>query len=81
MSSTIEVCIHNREHVKFLDWSVVPEHGLELLLQKVMGASKEQREYFVKRLNESKVYTFISEDSEYTLVATLFEEKFIFFKA
>ncbi|QEQ94388.1 hypothetical protein HWC66_gp85 [Gordonia phage Chikenjars] len=73
--STIEVCIHNRDHVKFLDWAVVPEHGLELLLQKVMGASKEQREHFVKRLNESQVYTFISEDGEYTLVADLFGKK------
>ncbi|QDH85315.1 hypothetical protein HWC49_gp84 [Gordonia phage Kenosha] len=73
---TVEVCIHNKDQVKFLDWTVVPEHGLELLLQKVMDADKEQREHFLKKLEECKVYTFISADGEYTLVATS-----IFFKA
>ncbi|WNT45161.1 hypothetical protein SEA_OLGASCLOVER_87 [Gordonia phage OlgasClover] len=76
----IEVCIHNRDHVKFLDWVVVPDHGLELLLERVMGADKEQREYFMKRLDQSRVYTFISADSEYTLVATLYKEEVVFLK-
>ncbi|QAU06790.1 hypothetical protein HWC06_gp85 [Gordonia phage Duffington] len=81
MSDTIEVHIRNKDHVKFLDWVVIPELGLELLLQKVMGATKEQREEFMKRLDTSGVSMCISEDSEYTLIATMYKAKLVFFKA
>ncbi|UVK59365.1 hypothetical protein SEA_PHEROBRINE_82 [Gordonia phage Pherobrine] len=71
---TVEVCIHNRDLVKFLDWVVVPELGLELLLERVMGLKEDEREKFVKHLKSMTVMSCISEDSEYTLVATIFRE-------
>lgn len=70
--SMVEVCIHNKDQVKFLDWVVMPEHGLELLLERVMGLNEEQREKFIKHAKSIKVFSCISKDSEYTLIATNF---------
>ncbi|USH44745.1 hypothetical protein SEA_BURLEY_84 [Gordonia phage Burley] len=72
--STVEVCIHNRDQVKFLEWVTIPEFGLELLLERVMGLKEEQREKFIKHLKSMTVMSCISEDGEYTLVATNFRQ-------